>query len=101
MFGAATAASQKADGLRTDRRSVRMSVVGGSGGLLTDEAENIAKYEEIIEMLLAAGYFRVRISTLSPFDKVVGGMAWSIMNSNVDLDLDLSFQEESNIGQKM
>ena len=34
-----------------------------------DEEQN-KKYEEIIELLLAAGYFRARIKGLSPFDKV-------------------------------
>lgn len=29
-----------------------------------------AKYAELVEMLLSAGYFRARIATLSPFDKV-------------------------------
>lgn len=29
-----------------------------------------AKYEEIISMLLSAGYFRARIPALSAFDKV-------------------------------
>ena len=35
-----------------------------------DEEQN-KKYEEIIELLLAAGYFRARIKGLSPFDKVM------------------------------
>ena len=34
-----------------------------------DEEQN-KKFEEIIELLLAAGYFRARIKGLSPFDKV-------------------------------
>uniref|UniRef100_A0A673HK42 Coiled-coil domain-containing protein 93 n=1 Tax=Sinocyclocheilus rhinocerous TaxID=307959 RepID=A0A673HK42_9TELE len=36
------------------------------------------KLAEILELLLAAGYFRARIKGLSPFDKVVGGMTWCI-----------------------
>jgi len=32
------------------------------------------KYGEIIELLLAAGYFRARIASLSPFDRVIGGV---------------------------
>uniref|UniRef100_A0A673HL93 Coiled-coil domain-containing protein 93 n=1 Tax=Sinocyclocheilus rhinocerous TaxID=307959 RepID=A0A673HL93_9TELE len=38
----------------------------------------IVKLAEILELLLAAGYFRARIKGLSPFDKVVGGMTWCI-----------------------
>ncbi len=44
------------------------------------DAEQQKKYEEILELLLAAGYFRARIKGLRPFDKVIGGLTWSIMN---------------------
>jgi hypothetical protein len=40
-----------------------------SAGLSTDSDQQL-KYEEIISLLLAGGYFRARISTLDPFDKV-------------------------------
>jgi pyrimidine deaminase RibD-like protein len=63
--------------------------------------EDLLRYNSIIDVLLAAGYFRVRIATLSPFDKVIGGTCWCISNSNVDVDVDVSFQEDANIGQKM
>ena len=65
------------------------------------DAEQSIKYEQIIELLLAAGYFRARISSLSAFDKVVGGLAWCISNSQVDVDIDLLFQENANIGLQM
>jgi len=52
-------------------------------------------------LLLAAGYFRARISTLSPFDRVIGGLAWCIVNSAVDVDVDVIFIENATIGQKM
>ena len=38
--------------------------------------------EEIIQLLVAAGYFRARIKGLSNFDKVVGGLVWCIQVSN-------------------
>lgn len=41
------------------------------------------KLKECSDMLLAAGYFRARISGLSPFDVVVGGMTWAVTASNV------------------
>ena len=52
-------------------------------------------------MLLAGGYFRARIPTLSAFDKVVGGMVWSITGSGVDVDVDIIFTENSTIGQRI
>ncbi|XP_066467960.1 coiled-coil domain-containing protein 93 isoform X2 [Tiliqua scincoides] len=65
-----------------------------------DEEQNI-KLAEILELLVAAGYFRARIKGLSPFDKVVGGMTWCITTCSFDIDVDLLFQENSTIGQKI
>lgn len=59
------------------------------------------KLQEIIDILVAAGYFRARIRGLSPFDKVVGGMTWCIESCNIDLNVDLFFRENLTIGQKM
>ncbi len=72
----------------------------GKSEVSVDQVQ-IQKYEEIIDMLLAAGYFRARISTLSQFDKIIGGLTWCIMASNTDLDIDLFFEEEAQIKQKM
>lgn len=65
------------------------------------DPERIFKLKECSDVLLAGGYFRARIPTLSPFDKVIGGMVWSITASNVDLDVDLLFEENSTIGQRI
>ncbi|XP_048455187.1 coiled-coil domain-containing protein 93 [Rhincodon typus] len=65
-----------------------------------DEEQSI-KLTEILELLVAAGYFRARIKGLSPFDKVVGGMTWCITTCSFDIDVDLLFQENSTIGQKI
>ena len=35
-----------------------------------EDAEQSTKLDEIVELLLVAGYFRARIKGLSPFDKV-------------------------------
>lgn len=70
----------------------------------TSETEKVyqkKKYEEIIEILLTAGYFRARINTLSEFDKVVGGLCWCITSSGESVDVDILFQENSSIGQKI
>lgn len=65
-----------------------------------DEEQNV-KLQQTIDLLLAAGYFRARIKGLSPFDKVVGGLTWCITTCNFDVDVDLLFQENSTIGQKI
>jgi hypothetical protein len=65
----------------------------------TREAE--MHYDRCVEMLVAAGYFRARIATLSPFDKLIGGMAWCLTGSTIEVEVDVSFQEESSMGQKM
>ena len=38
---------------------------------LREDEESKEKFGQIIDLLLAAGYFRARISTLPPFDKVI------------------------------
>jgi hypothetical protein len=65
-----------------------------------DEEQKI-KLQEIIDLLVAAGYFRARIKGLSSFDKVIGGMTWCIETCNSDVDVDLLFQENLTIGQKI
>ncbi|KAI1288131.1 Coiled-coil domain-containing protein 93 [Halotydeus destructor] len=58
-------------------------------------------HDEIIQLLVAAGYFRARIKGLSPFDKIVGGITWSLEMCNEDIDVDLLFKESLSIGQKI
>ena len=65
------------------------------------DPERVLKLKECCDLLLAGGYFRARIPTLSPFDKVVGGLAWSITASGVDVDVDVIFAENSSIGAKI
>lgn len=70
----------------------------------TSETEKVyqrQKYDQIIEILLSAGYFRARINNLSEFDKVVGGLCWCITSSGELVDVDILFQENSSIGQKI
>ena len=38
--------------------------------ILNNDSENEKTYEKIIELLIASGYYRARISNLEPFDKV-------------------------------
>ncbi|KCV68205.1 hypothetical protein H696_05132 [Fonticula alba] len=54
-----------------------------------EKEEQNAKFTEIIQLLLAAGYFRARINTLSEFDRVIGGLAWGLAVSASDVDVDV------------
>lgn len=58
-------------------------------------------FAEIVTLLLSAGYFRARIAGLSDFDKAVGGLCWAITSSGADVDVDILFQENSTIGEKV
>ncbi|KAJ5068737.1 coiled-coil domain-containing protein [Anaeramoeba ignava] len=64
-----------------------------------DETE--IKYNQIIDMLLAAGYFRARIQGLSQLDKIIGGMAWCLTYANIDVDSKVVFHQEAKIGEKI
>lgn len=66
-----------------------------------EDEEQKKKFQDIIDLLLAAGYFRARIKGLSNFDKVIGGMTWCIESCNFDVDVDLLFRENLTIGQKI
>eukprot|EP00039_Didymoeca_costata_P018754 m.334806 g.334806 ORF g.334806 m.334806 type:complete len:615 (+) comp17444_c0_seq1:141-1985(+) len=66
-----------------------------------EDEEQDVKLNETIQLLLAAGYFRARIKGLSPFDKIVGGMTWCITSSNEEVDVDILFEENASIGQRI
>ncbi|XP_055328932.1 coiled-coil domain-containing protein 93-like [Paramacrobiotus metropolitanus] len=66
-----------------------------------EDEEQSVKLQETMELLVAAGYFRARIKGLHPFDKIVGGMVWCLEVCNLDIDIDLLFQESLSIGQKI
>ncbi|CAF3910488.1 unnamed protein product [Rotaria sp. Silwood2] len=68
---------------------------------IREDPEQKAKCDQTMELLLAAGYFRVRIKGLSEFDKVVGGLAWSIQACNFTVDIDVLYQENATLGQKI
>ena len=68
-------------------------------GKLADKDKKV--YDSLVELLLTAGYFRVRIQGLSEFDKVVGGLCWAISASGRSVEVDLFFQENSTIGQRI
>lgn len=60
-----------------------------------------SKKQDIFDLLLVAGYFRIRIPSISDFDKMLGGISWGILMSGFDIDLDLEYSEEFRIKEKI
>lgn len=65
------------------------------------EDDREAAFSRIVELLLAGGYFRARIQGLSRFDRAIGGLTWAVTSAAMDVDVDLFFQENPTIGQKI
>lgn len=61
--------------------------------------EDNPRLNEIYQILLLAGYFRIRIASLKAFDKIVGGVAWCITSSNFEIDI--QYNDEMTLGQKI
>lgn len=57
--------------------------------------------DDLLRLLLNAGYFRARIAALDAFDKVVGGLCWCITSSGIAVDVDVLYDEDQSLGQKM
>ena len=73
-----------------------------SAGTSADEKKlQITKFASTIKDLLNAGYFRAGITSLSLFDRVIGGLCWCITSSGVAVDVDILFRENMDIGQKV
>ena len=56
-------------------------------------------YNQIVELLIQAGYFRARIQSLEPFDKILGGIAWTLTGCFYDIDID--FKDDMNLTEKI
>lgn len=61
----------------------------------------LEKFEEILTMLIDAGYYRARIETLSMFDRCIGGLCWAITASGVAVDVEILFEENMDLGRKV
>ncbi|KAH0554784.1 hypothetical protein KQX54_012697 [Cotesia glomerata] len=68
---------------------------------ICNDNEQTIKFNEIVDLLVAAGYFRARIKGLSNFDKVIGGITWCIESCNFDVNVNFLFHENLSIGQKI
>jgi hypothetical protein len=64
-----------------------------------NDKDSEAMYSKIVDLLVVAGYFRARIQSLEPFDKILGGIVWTLTGSFTDVDIE--FKEEMNITEKM
>lgn len=84
---------------RTDEAKPE-TVKFGESSLKVDD-EQLASFEKIIQLLISGGYFRAMITTLEPFDKVAGGLAWSITSANENVDISLLLDEHSRMGEKV
>ena len=62
------------------------------------EDEDQRNLQEICDMLISGGYFRARLN-IDPFDKILGGMCFSITGSNNEIDLE--FEDDLDRGQKV
>ena len=67
--------------------------------IFNNDPERIELYNKIVESLITAGYFRARINTLEPFDKILGGMAWILTGCFYDIDIE--FKDDMNLTEKI
>ncbi|MCO5551630.1 hypothetical protein L7F22_005135 [Adiantum nelumboides] len=66
---------------------------------VTEESEKVL--QRIIDLLVAAGYVRAQATTLPPFDKLTGGLAWCITAWDVDVDIDLFYDDNATLEHKL
>ena len=68
--------------------------------LIASNTDKSFKLKECADMLLAAGYFRARLVSLSPFDRIVGGISWAI-TSSFFVSSSILFSENSSLGDRV
>ncbi|KAG6554425.1 hypothetical protein Mapa_004342 [Marchantia paleacea] len=68
---------------------------------MEDDGERTQLLQKILDLLLAGGYLRARISALSVFDKLTGGLAWCITFSKVDVDFDIFYDDDATLYYKI
>ena len=67
--------------------------------IFNNDPERLETYNKIVELLITAGYFRARLQNLVPFDKILGGMAWTLTGCFYDIDID--FKDEMTLTEKI
>ena len=73
---------------------------GTTSEILNNDQEREILYQKIVELLIAAGYFRARIHTLEPFDKLLGGLAWTLTGCFCDVDIEFNTDASSKSDRK-
>ena len=73
-----------------------------SAGTSPEEIKlQVTKFKAIVQQLYESGYYRSKITALSLFDRVIGGLCWSISNAGISVDVDILFQENMKTGAKV
>ena len=67
--------------------------------IFENDPDKLELYNKIVDLLISAGYFRARIQNLEPFDKLLGGMAWTLTGCFYDIDID--FKDDMNLTEKI
>lgn len=57
--------------------------------------------DAINQVLVEAGYFRALVSTITDFDKIVGGMAWAIQVFSNDVNIPILYTDSMDLGEKI
>ncbi|BFU24155.1 hypothetical protein EHI8A_012620 [Entamoeba histolytica HM-1:IMSS-B] len=67
------------------------------------DSDNERLFKKISDLLLSSGYYRVRLTNLLPFDKILGGLAWGISATCYPLEIDLwlAYSEYATMGLKL
>eukprot|EP00941_MAST-03F_sp_MAST-3F-sp1_P000363 g363.t1 len=58
-------------------------------------------FDKMLTLLQDAGYYRAGNSNLKMFDKIIGGLCWSISASGANVDVDILFEEDMPLGKKV
>ena len=66
-----------------------------------DRDQQIKCYLEVIDCLLDGGYHRVHVKSLTPFDKVIGGLCWAIASCGIGVDVNFLFEDNLPLGRKI
>lgn len=63
------------------------------------DPEKKEKMKQICELLIAAGYARARIPSLSDLDKILGGITWALTSSFYEVEFE--FKDDMTLGEKI
>jgi hypothetical protein len=63
--------------------------------------ETTETMQRIQALMVAGGYLRAGLPSVSPLDKIIGGLIWLVNASNADADLDLFYDQHSDLHRKL